>query len=210
MGIEGTVGQRGQRGDRGQCEAADACGLEEGTASRGRGAVRGLHRAGADFITLSITDSAHISGGRGRSAQPAALPRGPRGRPGCRGTGAGLVPPGWAPCTHRPWDGHGGLPVGQQSPQTGPFPPVLCREAATNLLANHPSPSTLPGTAPRPAAGADPGLQSHQGLGSPASAPQGEPSSKSPQVIFFRENKSITDQFGLERTLNIIPFHPLP
>lgn len=73
MGIEGTMGTMwGLRGlwdigdgveIEGQCEAADDCGLEEGTARRCRGAVRGLHRAGADFITHSIMDSDHISGG---------------------------------------------------------------------------------------------------------------------------------------------------
>lgn len=131
LGIERTVwGQCGDRGDRGdgvriegQCEAADDCGLEEGTARRCRGAVRGLHRAGADFITHSITDSDHISGGRGRSAQAPALIRGLWGLPGCQGMGAGLAPPGRAPCTHQPgWTR--GAPCGSGITPNWPcFPP---------------------------------------------------------------------------------------
>lgn len=183
-------------GIEGQFEAADDCGLEEGTARRCRGAVRRLHRARADFISLSITDSDHISGGRGRSTQPPALTRGTQGLPSCQGTGAGLAPPGRAP-HHTPARWTRGLPVGQESPQTGLLSPLLCREAAANLPANHsgiskgsretllflPSPSTLPRAAPHLTAGAAPALQSLPWQGSPACAPQGDPSSKSLQVI---------------------------
>lgn len=74
-GDEGTVGCRGQCGMQGTVwDAGDSVGMRgqcamEGTVRRCRGAVRRLHRAGGDFITQSIIDSDHTSGGQRRNAQ---------------------------------------------------------------------------------------------------------------------------------------------
>lgn len=100
----------------------------QGTAWRCRGAVRGLRRAGEDFITQSFIDSDHIPGGRRSAQHPHQLPgSAPRacGAPQQSELGAGLgAPRQHSPSHNSPGEGSGGslqLPVGLQSPQTGLF-----------------------------------------------------------------------------------------
>lgn len=99
--------------------------------------MRGLHRAGGDFITQSVTDSDHISGGRGRHAQPPATdPGGCRAPPSRQCAGIGLGPPRWE--TALGWQRR--FPAAPCGPGITPnwpiyFPPG--REAAATSLADH-------------------------------------------------------------------------
>lgn len=143
VAIEGTVwGWRGQCGNR-----RDSVGMEttawgwkrqrgDGTGSvemegqrvdGGGGAVRGLHRAGGDFITQSITDSDRISGGQ-RSAQqphqpPGTDPGGCGALPAIRAQKQGWDPPQEHSPSHiRPGDDSGGSLWGRNHPKVACFP----------------------------------------------------------------------------------------
>lgn len=100
----------------------------QGTEWRCRGAVRGLRRAGEDFITQSFIDSDHIPGGQRSAQHPHQLPgTDPRAcgapqQPEHRSRAG--TPRAGLPITQQPWRWQRGLPAppcGAGITQTGLF-----------------------------------------------------------------------------------------
>lgn len=117
----------------------------QGTVWRCRGAVRGLRRAGEDFITQSFIDSDHIPGGR-RSAQhphqlPGSAPRACGAPPAVRAGSRAGSPRAALPIPQQPQRRQRGLPAAPCGAAITPNRPVSLlpgREAAATPVADPP------------------------------------------------------------------------